>query len=100
MIGLKSTMNMITLKETADRILRSQKERAKEGIFPAGNPYGYRAKLDAVDEKGKRRNGVKEIVEKEALVVKRIFEMYADGAGSKAIARRLNLEGIPFPIWR
>ena len=79
------------------RVERSHKARAREGLLPGGKAYGYKVKTDAVDENGKRLNGVREIVEDEARVVRRIFQMYIDGAGSRAIAQRLNAESILSP---
>jgi hypothetical protein len=47
---------------------------------------------------GKRR-----IVPEEAAIVRRIFAAFAGGSSPKAIARRLNAEGVPGPrgeLWR
>jgi hypothetical protein len=96
-IGLKGTMNWMYTRETAEKVIRSHRSRAKEGRLPGGKAYGYRVKTDAIDAQGKRLNGVREIVEEQSEVIRRIFEMYADGAGTKAIAKRLNLEDIPSP---
>jgi hypothetical protein len=96
-IALKGTMNWMYTKETAEKVIRSNRSRAKEGRLHGGKAYGYKVKIDAVDENGKRLNGVREIVEEQAEIIRRIFEMYADGAGTKAIAQRLNLEDIPSP---
>ena len=41
-----------------------------------------------------------EINEKQAIVVRRIFEMYASGVGGRTIAKRLNADGIPTYLGR
>ncbi len=62
--------------------------------------YGYRYAdgEDAyeVTETGYKRRRI-EIVEEEAAVVRRIFQMTADGESFRGIARKLNHEGIPAP---
>ena len=47
------------------------------------------------DEAGERIRGEREINEAEAGIVRRIFREFAAGASPRAIARRLNDEGIP-----
>ena len=97
LIGVKGTMNAITVKETALRVERAHKARAREGLLPGGKAYGYRVKLD---NEGRQIPGKREIVEEQADIVRRIFQMYADGAGCKSIVRSLNIEGIPSPTGR
>ena len=58
---------------------RYEKGEARNGIL-----YGYRVK-----------NGTMEIVEEEAAVVRRIFQMFLDGDSCYMIAKKLNAEGIP-----
>ena len=96
-IGIKGTMNEISLTDTADKVKRAQIEKALKGLFPAGVPYGYKVKTDAVDENGKRLFGVREIDREKAKVIKRIFSLYAEGWGSKKIAAILNAEDIASP---
>ncbi len=55
-------------------------------------PYGY--KKIAIKE-GKRKCHTLEIIPEEARIVKLIFEMYRDGIGSHAIARKLNEMAVP-----
>ena len=57
---------------------RYEKGEARNGIL-----YGYRA-----------RNGVMEIVEEEAAVVRRIFEMFIGGDSAYIIAKKLTADGI------
>jgi site-specific DNA recombinase len=71
-----------------DATARGKKALLKAGKLPQGGfpMYGY----DWVKEYKKRI-----IVEREAKVVKRIFEMVASGIPSERVARILNEEGIP-----
>lgn len=57
-------------------------------------PYGYRK---TVIREGKRRCHTLEPVPEEADVVRRVFELYAQGTGAHEIARTLNALGIPSP---
>jgi site-specific DNA recombinase len=55
-----------------------------------GKAYGYIAVRDS-------EAGQIEINEREASIVVRIFDMYADGISPRSIAARLNAEGVPSP---
>ncbi len=72
-----------TIKE---RTMAGRRARAKEGYKPSARaPYGYRHG---------EQTGSYEIVPSEAAVVDRIFRMYNEGLGAKAIVVRLNSEGV------
>ncbi len=69
---------------------------ASQGFSTGTKVYGYRSV--PVYTGGDRPSPVKlKVHPDEASVVKRIFEMYADGYGLKRVARHLNSEGIPAP---
>jgi site-specific DNA recombinase len=72
-----------------DRVTAGIEHRAKEGRWATGRlPFGY------------RRDEQKQVVpdEREAAVVRRIFELYASGRlGTAAIARKLAAEQAPSP---
>ena len=69
----------------------SMEKRVKSGRWSGGMMLGYRM----VPDEGDARGGSKlEVVEDEAETVRRIFSMYAAGLGYKAIANRLNTEGL------
>ena len=65
--------------------------RAKLGQATGSCPYGY--------QPGERADGTKtlQVVASEAGVVRRIFQMFADGMGGKQIAYALNDDGVPSP---
>ncbi len=72
--------------------------RALAGFSTGGSLYGYRtvAEQNPSNPENPRKAWV--IHEPEALIVRRIFTEYDSGAsGYKAIAERLNAEGIPAP---
>ena len=67
--------------------------KAKRGGATGGKTLGY-ARVKAADDASDDRLG---IVDDEARLVRRIFELYADGASLKKICKILNAEGIPSP---
>ena len=69
--------------------------RAEQGYHTGGISYGYRT--EPVDPG--RLDGYKrlQLEETQAATVRRIFEVYADGASPRNIAARLNDESVPSP---
>ncbi|WP_348629775.1 recombinase family protein [Mesorhizobium sp. M7A.F.Ca.US.011.01.1.1] len=78
-VGLKGTMNALFLRDLAVKIRRGQ------------------SKVKKLDETGQPIRGLREIDEHQAQVVPRIFQEFAVGRSSRAIAVDLNKEGIPSP---
>ncbi len=67
--------------------------RAREGKWNGGIVLGY--DLEDISNQGDKRKHTKLVInEKEARTVKRIFELYIAGNGYKAIANRVNKEGL------
>ncbi len=95
-VGFKGTMNALFLKDLAHKTRRGQRGRVEAGRIPGGNSYGYRIVRRLLDN-GAVSTGEREIDEKQAAIVRRIFEEYADGLAPRQIAARLNREGIPAP---
>ncbi len=84
MLGTFAELERATILER----MKFGRQGAVESGKPIGRPnYGYRVA-------GKNR---REIVESEAIVVRRIYQMYLDGLGVDSIIRRLNGEGVPSP---
>jgi site-specific DNA recombinase len=95
-IGFKGTMNALFLRDLAAKIRRGQRGRAAEGLIPGGRSYGYEV-IREFDTKGELLRGRRRVLEDEAAVIRRIFEEFAAGHSARAIAARLNRDGIPSP---
>ena len=101
-IGLGGTLSAMFLEQLAEKTRRGQIGRVEAGRIPGGLSYGYRA-IRAFAANGEVERGLREVDEGEAAVVRRIFELYADGESPLAIAKILNAEGISSPrggLWR
>lgn len=86
MLTVAATIAEDDLKVDSDRQRWSFKRRFENGWISIGNGmYGYKM----------REDNTLEIVPEEAEVVRRIFDMYIEGAGSVAIATALEADGIP-----
>lgn len=99
-VGLKGTMNALFLKDLADKTRRGLRGRVEAGKSGGGLCYGYRVIRSLQD--GALATGEREIHAEEAEIVHRIFREYAAGMSPKAIAKRLNAEGITPPgrtVW-
>jgi site-specific DNA recombinase len=101
-VGLKGTMNALFLKDLADKTRRGLEGRVRQGRSGGGNAYGYgvvRANLpDGEPDRGRRV-----INSNEAAIVVRIFKDFIGGLSPTAIAKKLNLAGVPGPrgaAWR
>ena len=67
--------------------------RAREGRWNGGVVLGY--DIVEIPNEGKTRKNTRlEINEKEANTVRRIFELYSQGHGYKAVVNRINKEGV------
>jgi DNA invertase Pin-like site-specific DNA recombinase len=91
-VGLKGTMNALFLKDLAIKTRRGLERRVRDGRSGGGISYGYALVPGDV--------GARAINAAEAEVVRRIFRDYAAGVSPRAIARRLNAEGVPGPHGR
>jgi site-specific DNA recombinase len=73
-----------------DNVKMGMKQRAKQGKWNGGSVLGYKSVELEGSTHRKRKETRLEIVESEANIVRKIFEMYANGKGLKAIANELN----------
>lgn len=102
-VGLKGTMNALFLRDMKAKVRRGQSARVAAGFAPSSLPYGYRVVRGVVDDKGRTVNGVREIDEAEAAVIRRIFEEFSAGRKAGDIVADLNRENIPAPggkLWK
>ena len=87
MIGFKGIFNDMYARDISKKIRAGYKQKQKKGIVITV-PLGY--------FKDKNTNEIM-IVEEEAEIVRKIYDLYLSGYGLKAIAKKLNDEGIKSP---
>jgi DNA invertase Pin-like site-specific DNA recombinase len=96
-IGLKGTMGALYLKDLADKTRRGLRGRVEAGKSGGGNSYGYDV-VHGLGPNGEPLTGERRINARESAIVRRIFEEYAAGVSPRAIAKRLNAEGVSGPF--
>jgi site-specific DNA recombinase len=90
LVTVHGLVDSLYIKELARKTHRGLEGLALRGMHTGGNCYGYRSV--------RCQDGTRlEINEAEATVLRRIFEMVADGSSLRTIAKKLNLEGIQSP---
>jgi site-specific DNA recombinase len=82
--GLKAVLGAHALREIRERTKRGMIGCHEQGKSCGGRAYGYRT-----------ADGVRVIDEREAAIVRRIFEQHIAGVGQREIAERLNADGVP-----
>ena len=88
-IGFKGIINDMYCKDTSRRISAGYLQKQREGIIIVP-PLGY--------FKDRNTDEVV-IIEEEAEIVRRIYDLYLQGYGLKSIADQLNSEGIKSPLY-
>jgi DNA invertase Pin-like site-specific DNA recombinase len=88
-VGFKGLMNAAYLQNLGAQTRRGLSGRVESGHSAGGRCFGFRAVPSGF-----------EIEPREAVIVRRIFEAYANGRSLKAIAHRLNTEGVSSPTGR
>lgn len=83
-------------RDLAAKIKRGQRGTISQKRSAAGLAYAYR-KANRFDEHGELIRGLREVDQEKAEVVRRIFEEFAAGQSPRAIAERLNRDGIESP---
>ena len=89
-VGLRGLMSEMYLDDLADKTHRGLSGQALSGFSAGGLPYGY----TSVEAPGGQTRAVEP---EQAVVVRRVFQRYADGHSPRAIADELNREGIRSP---
>ena len=75
----------------AENVKMGMMARAREGKWNGGKVLGY--DVVEIPSEGKKRKETKLVInEKEAMTVRRIFELYSEGHGYKATVNRVNKE--------
>ena len=96
---VKAIMNESFIDDLRKKTIRGQLGQKQRGYFVAEAAFGYKSEPVGIliaDKKGRLRpEGYKmRIVEHEATIVKRIFQMCADGKSTNKIVKTLNEEEI------
>ncbi len=93
MVKIQSAVDAAEAARIKERMGRGRRERARQGKKNCGAaPFGY-----TNPPPGAPGRGTLQVVEEQAVIVRRIFDMAAKGVGEKTIARRLNDLGVPSP---
>ena len=82
-------------QRTYDAMLR----KAKALHVTGGKVYGYN-NIEVLGTDGRRQSVTRQVNLEQAVVVRRIFELYAAGTGMLTVAHRLNEEGVKPPRGR
>lgn len=87
-------------EKISSRVHEHLKTKASDGYNAGGAVYGYVNRpvfIDGADGKPRKLRTEYAIHEDEAAIIRRIYEWYASGEGLRAIATKLNQEGVPSP---
>jgi hypothetical protein len=82
-----------------ERTRDALQRKVEHGHVAGGKCFGYE-NVTIFDESGRRSHVVRRVREDEAAVVRRLFELAAEGRGLRAVAKRLNDEGTLAPTPR
>jgi DNA invertase Pin-like site-specific DNA recombinase len=95
-VGLSGTMGALYLKHLAEKTKRGLRGRVEAGRSGGGNSYGYDI-VKTLNPAGESERGLREKNDKQAAIVVEIMSQYAAGKSPRAIAKALNMRGVPGP---
>lgn len=96
MLSLTTFADELERERARQRTYDAMARKARAGHVTGGRVFGYE-NVEVLDSGGRRSHVERHINESEADVVRRIFQMCADGAGLTRITKALNDEGVPSP---
>jgi len=88
-VGIRGLVGALYLEDLKHKVHRGMDGVVRDGRHAGGRAYGYRPKLG--------HPGELEIVEEEAIVVRRIFGEFRSGMSPRDIAKGLNADRVPAP---
>ena len=98
-LHMRSTLSHELVEQIRYRTREGMKTAVTKGKASTCLAYGYRLSQQR-DASGDRIKGLREIDLEKAEIVRRIYQLYADGMSPRDIAQLLNREGIPGPRGR
>ncbi|QTK80483.1 Recombinase [Agrobacterium tumefaciens] len=98
-MALRTALSHELVEQIRYRTRERMKMAVKKGKASTCLAYGYKLSQQR-DEMGDRIRGLREIDAGKADIVRRIYQVYADGMSPRDIAQLLNKEGIPGPRGR
>ncbi len=103
LLATHGIVDSLYLKELGKKVHRGVEGKALSGLHTGGRCFGYRnvpiEDSTRVDQHGRALiTGVRlEVREDQAAIVRRIFQMYAEGNSLQRITKQLNAEGVVSP---
>lgn len=98
-ISITGYMNSAWVDQLRAKTRRGQIGAVHAGRIPGNISYGYRS-ANFIDSRGELSRGHRQIDPEQAAIVRRIYELYADGESARNITATLNREGVPGPRGR
>jgi DNA invertase Pin-like site-specific DNA recombinase len=92
--SLKALIGEVYLDDLRDKTLRGLRARFTQGFSPGGLPMGYSTEGATSDDFAGRRIV---IVDSEATLIRRVFDLYIEGHSYDSIARLFNKKQVPPP---
>lgn len=89
-LQMMSAVGEFERNTTVENVKLGMKQRAKTGKHNGKLPLGYKSVHDPKNSSGRSKVI---IIESEAIIVKKIFQLYASGRGLRSIANELNHSG-------
>ena len=96
MLSLAAFADELEREKARQRVTDAMTRKARAGHVTGGAVFGYR-NIEVQDQLGNRSHVDRQIVEREAEIIRHIFQRCASGQGFKAIAKELNALGAPSP---
>ena len=96
MLALTNFASEIERERAKQRTYDAMLRKAKAGHVTGGKVFGYDNR-EVLSAEGHRMHVLRVVNDKEAAIIRMIYDMYAGGLGITRIAKRLNAEGIPAP---
>ncbi|MCD2185522.1 recombinase family protein [Rhizobium sp. GN54] len=98
-LHMRSTLSHELVEQIRYRTREGMKTAVKKGKASTCLAYGYKLSQQR-DANGDRIRGLRDVDPVKAEIVRRIYQLYADGMSPRDIAHLLNNEGVPGPRGR